>query len=263
MNNIIKFEVKNNLKVILICLIIEIALISMYTILYPSFAESIDEFTKLMMDLPDAMKLAFNVDPALFVQYDGFYVFTVSILSVVFGFVASIIAIKLFAIEKTKSISEYIYSKPISRKKLFVSKFLAGLFLIVLNVIIYSMLHIILVSLVLDSGSYNLDIILSVNLLMLTLSICIYALSIFISVFIKRAKVPAAYTFGIVMSLFVLNIIIEIIQKDVLKYISPFSIYDFNLAITKDADISLLVYCLVFTILLSIISCVKYNKEEV
>lgn len=184
-----------------------VALLWMYIAFFPSFKEQSANLEQLIKSYPESFLKAFNFDIKSFTTLEGFLsteqfslMWPLLVILAMVGFAGS-----AFAAEIEKGTIEIILSEPISRLKLYLSRYLAGFFILIIFVII-SIFSAIPLAKLYDINC-NVEGFFTLAVLGFLFGWAIYSLAIFFScVFSDKGKV--FFASGVILVLmYVLNII--------------------------------------------------------
>ena len=130
MLEIFKRTIKDRIFVISIYIIVASLLLIMYTAMFPSFSTQQDQWNQVVKTIPENMMKAFNLQDYSLSSYHSFiaseeYSITWPILLVI---LAISFAGGALSGEVEKGTIEILLSQPISRIKLYLSRFLSGVF---------------------------------------------------------------------------------------------------------------------------------------
>ncbi len=260
MNNI-KFEIRQNLRAMIITVLVVSVVLFMYVSLYESFLLAIDSFSKALESLPEAMKVAFGLDPSLLTSFSGYYSFTLSIISLVIGFFAVNTATKIYGFEKSNDLLEYVLVKPVSKFKLYANKYVAGLVTVLIFNVIYNIIFFIMT--IVFVNDYDLTLLIELNIYALLLSLSLFSIaSIFVNL-LKNIKQPVVINFAILMVFYSLNIVNGIVDEEALNLITPFSMFKYSDIISSGINVDSIIYLVVVLVISFLIGAIKYSKLEV
>jgi len=263
---IILRTIKDKQKSLIIYIIAGMLFMLMYVTLFPSMQQSFDELAKTMLkQMPEGFLKAFGVDVSTFGTFEGF------IASEYFSFIWPLVAILIgvsfagssLAGEIEKGTMEILLAQPISRIKLFFSKYLAGLFNILAYILI-TVLAIFPTAALLDISFKSENFIKLLGLGSL-FGLAVYSIAIFFSViFNEKGKAYFAAS-GVLLSMYVLNIISALKENlDKLKYISFFHYYNPSKLLVHGQIIDYSVYVFLGTaIVLLPISIFYFQKKDI
>ena len=221
MKNIIRRELKINLKTFITFLGVCLAFLLMINLMYPMLKENMVEFEKLLESFPDSFLAAFNMDDLGFGSIIEFYATEGYLyMNLLIGAYAVILGSSILLKEKSDKTSEYLLSKPISRKEIYLSKYLAGvIYVLAMNLIVY------LVNVVSSGLIDTLDIV-SLSLLSLAtflLTWLFYTIGFFISLFKKKPRKTLGIGLGILFGSYLVFILSLLSEK--IQFLENFSIF--------------------------------------
>ncbi len=205
-----------------------IAFIWMYVGLFPTFAQQAPEFEKLLETFPDGFMEAFGFEGGLFFDsVENFlatemfsFVWPIMIIAIGVGIAGSAIAGEI-----EKNTIETILAQPISRTKLFLAKYLSGLFNLIIFVFV-TIYSIIPLSILYDVN-YQTENYLTFALVALLFSWSIYCIGILISSLSSKKGLVSFISVGVIILMYVANIVSTLKDSlEDLKYISFFHYFD-------------------------------------
>lgn len=218
---------KDRRSIFLVYLLVNIGLLLMYISLFPSFKNQSAAMAQMIKSYPESFLKAFNFDIANFTTIEGFlsteqfsFMWPMLLILMTIGFAGT-----AFAGEIEQGTIELLLSQPISRLKLFLSRYLAGLasLAVFVAVSIFSAIPIIRIY----NIAYKGENFVTLAMLAFLFGLAIYSMGMFLSaVFSDKGKV-FFITGGILVLMYVLNIVSAIKESlGSLKYASFF--YYFN-----------------------------------
>jgi len=201
----------------------------LYVALFPTVQESATNVSQLVKNLPPGLNKAFGLDAKSFTTFEGFiagkhYSLVWPILLI--GLVASL-GSAFLAGEIEKGTIGILLSQPLSRAKIFLGKFMAGIFCIIIFVII-SVLSVFPLAKVYGIA-YQSENQLTLALVGFVFGLAILGLSMFFSaIFSEKGK--ATFTVvGILIVMYFVNIIALLKDNlDKLKYFSFFYYFNYS-----------------------------------
>ena len=105
-----------------------ILMMFMYVAMYPSIEEKSEEFNQLMENYPEGMMKAFNIETISFDKLENFL--SIENYSIIWPLMAMFMMVSLagYSISKEieKGTAEILLAKPISRLKIYFSRYLTG-----------------------------------------------------------------------------------------------------------------------------------------
>ena len=267
MKNIIWRSLQDKKFQILIISASALGFMEMYIALFPTLQKQASQMTKLLQQYPDSMLKAFNIDKAsLTFERVGQYLAMEQ-----FSFVWPILAIVLtigfanyaFAAEKERGTIELLLSQPISRTKLFLSKYAAGL----IGVLIFSLVTILAIFPLtkIHGVSVNTNGVLLLFGISFLFAWTIYGIAFLASVVFNERSKATFLVGGILILMYVLNIVANLKESfHLIKYFSIFYYYNPTQAIDKahllNGAIVVFVGIIVATFCLGLI---WFNKQDI
>ncbi len=224
--NIFIRELKANLKSLLIWCGAQFFIIFAGMVKYSGFSKSDVDINALFKDLPQGLKAVFGVGELDLTQIEGFY----SIFFLFFMLLAAIHAAMIGAViiskEERDHSADFLFSKPVSRRRIITAKLLAGLF----NILVFNLVT-------LFSSFYFISLYNDGDPLAGKVTILMAALLIFQLLFLfmgsalgailKTTRQATSLATGILLGTFFISIAIDMDNRlDFLKYITPFKYFE-------------------------------------
>jgi ABC-type transport system involved in multi-copper enzyme maturation permease subunit len=257
---------RDKFKSFLIFSLAATGLVEMYIVLYPAIKQQSASIDQMIKSFPPELFKVMNMDASTFsfstlesYLSTEYMSFLWPILAIIFTIsLASYIAIR----DIDKGTIETICSLPISRFKIFASRYITGVKMLaafsaisLLSVVPLAILHGI------DFKIMN-YVIAAVGSFMFIWAV--YALATFVSVMVSEKGKSTMITSAIMLSMFVMNVIANL--KDSLsglKYLSFFHYFDASVVLNKGilSDYMFIVFG-VFIILATILAAVRFNGRD-
>ena len=217
---ILKFEIKKQISSAVIWAMIIVGVFTGLMIaLYPVYYESKDEVLKIIEGFPPQFAAAFGLQLDSIFSFSGFYSFGFSYISLIGGIMASSISIASFSRESRNKCSEFLLTKPISRKSIFVQKLLSGLCLLIATNVIYMIVAMYI------GSSNDTDMFLAALSLFLT-QLVFFTFGIAYATFAKKVRSVSgmATVFGFVA--FILSALVNMLEEESLRFVTPLKYFD-------------------------------------
>lgn len=219
--------IKDRRTIFIVYILANIGLLWMYIALFPAFKDQSKAMADMLKAYPESFLKAFNFDIKSFNTIEGFlsteqfsFMWPLLVILMTVGFAGT-----AFAGEIEKGTIEILLSQPITRLKLFMSRYLAGFFSLIIFVLFSVFAAVPIIS------AYNIDFkmenFLTMAILAFIFGLAIYSIGMFLSaVFSDKGKVYFI-TGGLLVLMYVLNIVSALKDNlSDLKYASFF--YYFN-----------------------------------
>lgn len=225
--NIVKRELKSNLKSMIIWSISLILLISLWMVKFQSIAGN-TQINELLNSMPQKMLAAFGMDKTNILSLGGFISALSLYLYLILGIHAVLLGSNIIAKEERDKTAEYLFTLPISRKKVVEGKLISTIInLSILNLITLSSILISIKKYKKDEGFYKFMLLLFLSLFIVQL--IFLSIGMLISSINKRYKKSSNISVSILMITFILASLINMVDSvDFLKYITPFKYFDAN-----------------------------------
>lgn len=225
--NIVKRELKSNLKPMIIWSISLILLISLWMVKFQSIAGN-TQINELLNSMPQKMLAAFGMDKTNILSLGGFISALSLYLYLILGIHAVLLGSNIIAKEERDKTAEYLFTLPISRKKVVEGKLISTIInLSILNLITLSSILISIKKYKKDEGFYKFILLLFLSLFIVQLIFS--SIGMLISSINKRYKKSSNISVSILMITFILASLINMVDSvDFLKYITPFKYFDAN-----------------------------------
>lgn len=224
--NIYLFELKAQIRTFVIWTAILIGLLTaLMAGMYPIFYDTMDEVVALLKGFPPQFAAAFGIHMENLFSFGGFFSFTFSYLALVAAIMTAVLAVSTFAREKRSKCTDFLLTKPLTREKIFLAKFLA-----ILTVIAAANLLVLGASAVIYlAGGQEADllgrILLAVCGLFFTQLVFLAMGTLFaISAKKVRSVSGAATAFG--FTGFILSALHGILEKEAMRFIAPLKYFD-------------------------------------
>lgn len=246
--------------VIWICSLV--ALLVFLLSIFPSVATEGEEFNKLILSYPEAVRKAFGLimDLTTFLGYYS-YIFQFVLL---FGAIQAMnLGTSIISKEVRQKTADFLLTKPVQRSEIVTSKLLAVLTSLVLTNIVYTTMAAVVGNMV-KVQDFNMKIFLLISLALFFTQLIFMALGVLISVAAAKIRSVIAVSVGTVFGFFIVNMFSSIIGDDALRYITPFRYFD-TAYIMKNSgyEVEFLVIGLIFVVLAIAASYLIYIKKDI
>ncbi|MBU0731957.1 ABC transporter permease [Patescibacteria group bacterium] len=251
-------------SIIVYCLAI-LGFMWMFVALYPSIQEEGANFTELFQSYPEEFLKAFNMQEMSFATLENFL--TLENFSIMWPIIMLFLVVayagNALACEIEKGTAEILLAKPISRTSIFLARYLAGIFIILVfcAVSVYGVIPLAEIS----NVEYNWAGYTPMFVLCLLFAWAVFSLAFMVSAMTsEKSKVYMVMGGGLVL-MYVLNVIVNFKENlENIKYASFFYYYDYNNAmISHNYDmISIMVFASVAAIA-TVIGLYWFNKRDI
>lgn len=262
--SIFKKDLKNNLKSSFIWIIAASFMGFLQVSVYESMIlTSTEQWNKMMASMPKAMVDAFQITNSTFDNILNYYAMEgylyVALLLSVF---AAMLGAKLINKEESDKTTEFLLSKPISRKRYITEKLLTlFIFIFFANIITSSIIY--AGMLIGSPNSFSLSKYILYSLGIFSISLSFGLISFSIGSVLKRVKGLSGMALGIVFLSFFLGILSNISNTFTnLKYLSLFKYMDANRLLEKGLEMPSIIIFSLIMICSIIISYTIFTKKD-
>jgi ABC-2 type transport system permease protein len=253
------------LFLLIMCVVVVITL-WMYTALFPAFSAQSGEFDKLLSQFPKEMWEIFGMESTDFAISTLEQFFSVEMFSLLWPIMSIILfvsfGIGMIASEIDKGTIEILLSLPVSRARIFLAKYIAGVIMIVVFCL-FSVLSIIPLA-VAYNIPYQIDVYFKVLAIALLYSIAGFSLTMLLSTLFEKGKASFIAS-GIYVAMYIINVISTLKDSlDNLKYFTFFHYLDIPsvLRSNKIEPLSIIVFVGVI-IVSTVIAVIHFEKRDI
>lgn len=261
--NIFIHELKYYGKSTLIWIAAISAFIIIFMSIYPAFSNDVENARKLFEGFPEAVRKAIGLMLDNFFTLLGFFSYIFMYVSLCGAIQAMYLGVSVLSKEVRDKTADFLMTKPVSRKRIMTSKLLAVLFwLIVTNTVCILVSEIMLE--INNTAGYNAKAFFMVLATLFFIQLVFAALGVLVSMAIPAVKSVVPVSLGTVFGFFILNMFDSIIDKEIIRYLTPFKFFDLNYIQQKGSyETRFLVEAAIFLIAAVAVSYVVYEKRSI
>jgi ABC-2 type transport system permease protein len=221
-----------------------------------------DEMMQLINSMPSFLKAMWGVSSLDLTKATGYFGLLFSYLALMGGVYASMLGSSIIYKEERDKTVEFLMVKPVSRRKIVLSKMLAAL----TNIIIFNLATFITSFFVLkgftDEPIFKIIILSMISMLFIQLIFLVIGSGT--ALIMKKPKRAGMITLFILIGAFFLSLIIDMSDKlEILKVLTPFKYFDAKeFFMSKQLSISFIVFTLIISTILMIKSYKQYEKRD-
>jgi ABC-2 type transport system permease protein len=203
-----------------------VSFLLLYILIYPSFQSETAKFNELLEAYPKALLQAFNIDKLQLSTFEGYI--SVEHFSFVWPLMAIFLSMSFagvaFAGEVEKGTMAFLLSQPISRARIFISKYLSAIIALICFVTLSVIAVIPLASI--QNISVSSANIINTAIISLGFAWAIYALAVMVSSITSERSKSYFAIGGLLLLMYVANVVSGLVSGlDWLKYSSFFHYY--------------------------------------
>ena len=258
----LKRELKINLKSFIIWTSILVSILLTAFLVYPAMAAQTETLDELLKTFPEELLKAFSMDLISISSVSGWFATEgYMMVTLIGGSYVALLGGSILLKEESDKTIEYLYSKPISRNKIVLSRVLTGvIYIFSLNLIISLFT---LVSFYL-SDDLNVKLWFVMSVAPLFLHYLFFFLSLLFSTYFKKIKAMTGISLGLVLGTYFVHILTLMSDKlSFLKYVTPHEYFSSRyLIINEKLHYGYLLLTLILIIVSLSLTFYNYNKKE-
>jgi ABC-2 type transport system permease protein len=264
--NLFLKEMRRNSVTLIVWTIIITVLIVLTMSVYRTFMDNQSKIVAMLSIIPKGalqFKGISNYNDLLSVL--GFYSVNNIIYMMVLGSIyAIVLSSNILLKEEYNKTAEYLFTRPLTRSEIFISKLAVLLINVFLLNFITALAGFICIEIV-RQGPFIIGAYLILSMYTLLLNLLFASIGVFISTLIKRAKPITTFSIGLVLILYFIYTVSKITESaSKIGYLSPFRFANVN-AISPDYTLDLwrLVYFIGLSLLLTTLSYRIYKRKDI
>lgn len=241
-----------------------VALLWMYVAMFPFFQELGKDLITFWESI-EGLNEVFSISGEMFDSIENFLAMEQYsiMLPMLLIFLMLGIASKGLSGDIEFGTAEIMLSRPVSRLKLFFSRYLAGIIALVLFVAFTSLMIVPLGEM--HNLEYNVDKFISISILLFLFGWAVFSLAMMVSAIASENSKVSMIVGGGLVGMYILQIVASTNEKyDFVQYFSFFYYFDHNAAILQNtiANSNIIVFCVV-AIVATVVGAWWYNKRDV
>lgn len=262
--NIFKFELKSALKNSIIWLVVLLGLNLIFMkVMYPLYIDGAKDIEKVLANFPPEFTEAFGLNIKEIFQYGGFYSFCSNYILLCGAIMAVYLGVYTFAREKKAKTMDFLFTKPISREKIFISKLLANVCILIITNIVFIISAYFIYKSSGDTTTTVEKTLLATSGLFFT-QLVFLSLGIIFAIFTKKIRSVAGVAMAIGFIGFIITAVVNIIGEEILNYIAPMKYFAPNYAFSNGFFEIKYVITAIVVIFISIgTSFFKYKNSDI
>lgn len=223
--NIVKRELKANLKSMFFWSLSIIFLVFIWMIEYGSFANN-PKMDQMLKSMPQGMLEALGMGNIILSSLSGFISAIGLYLYLLLGIHGVLLGSSIISKEERDRTAEYLFTLPISRRKVIASKLISAVInILILNIITLTTIILTSMQYEKDQGFYKFIFLLIITIFIVQL--IFLSIGMLIASINKKYKKSANISLTILMVTFLISSLINMVDTlDFLKYITPFKYFD-------------------------------------
>lgn len=225
--NIFRYEFKGYIRSIVLWSVGIFAIMIMFMAFYPSFGKDAALMDKMLESYPEELLAAFGMNGGLSLSTVlGFLVFAFVFVQLCLAIQSSIYGFSFLSVEERELTADFLMTKPVSRKTIIISKFIAVLTSLIITNVITWVATFVSIELFKDGMEYD-----SGKVVLLLASIIIFqmfflSIGMIVSLLVKKVRNVLSYSMALAFGLYILNALRGIIGGELLGIFTPYYHFD-------------------------------------
>lgn len=262
MINVLRQELRLSRGSVLVGVLALSLIAALYLSIYPTFHQDANDFMHFVQRIPEAARKGINMQVTSILSFLGFYAFTFTMIGLAAAIYASQLGLAIFSREDMCGTMDFLLTKPHRRASIFIQKYLAGLFGLIISSAAFTLIVYVLARLV-DAAEYDMGYFLMMNLALFAAQLWIYHFAA-ATTQVVRIKSVIGTSIGISFSFFAIGVIGAIIGEEKLRYLSPLKFFDVGkLAADGSWDMNFVIYAAITAIILLVTAFMIYVRKDI
>lgn len=240
-----------------------VAMIAMYFSIYPAFSKDADTLKNLFNNLPAAAHHIMGIGDMKLFSFLGFVGNIFPFITLIGAIQAATLGLGLLSKEKALKMSDFLLTKPKTRRSIFWQKALAGATTLIITevIVIASAFGI---AFAVNAGDFSKHDFLMFWGAFVLIQFWFYSLGLLVSQVVKKIKATAPLGLGMSFGFFLLAIFALIIGDDSVRWLTPFRFIDYKKIVTDGAyDMGHLLFGIGLIVVFSTVCYFIYTRKDV
>ena len=262
--NILLQELKMTYRTLIAYTISMIAIFCFFLVFFESFSKDTAVLEKLLSNFPKEFKAALGLSDVNMSELIGYLSFLFNYLVLIGSIFSLKLSISALSEEIRTKTADFLFSKPVTRTQLFISKLLAVICNITIqNLIIFPAFYLI-IFIFLPDQDLNFKIFTLMCLSIFLVQLFFIGIGFIVAVSFKKIRSVMPMTLGIVFLYFILEFINQSISDKKLALLTPFAYFKGSDIIKLSAFQGKYIACVLLVFILgSLISLFIYHKKDI
>ena len=230
---------------------------------FPMMTDSGVDMTEFMDAMPKSLMVLFgmnDLDVTSTMGYHGILMYYVILAGIIY---AAMLGVRILSKEELLKTSEFLLTKPRSRKSILMSKILAGTTMILIFVLTVYLTSIISLELFGEPVPYHSELFKEIFSLLL-LMLLFYTFGIMTAALLSKPNISSNVTLSVVFITFLLAIFYDLLDSPIiLRVITPFRYFPLVEMVEKNTlSVVYILITLLLTIIMGLVSFISYDRRD-
>lgn len=214
-----------------------IAVNLLFISIYPAFSHDVEASKQLLVNLPPQVRTMFGLSFETFSNFLGFYAYTFTYVGLAGAVQAMSLGLVMLSRETRAKTTDFLLTKPITRRRIFLSKLASALVVLVItNLIVDSAT--VAFAFMFGAGNFSGTVFALLCAAFFLVQLVFLGIGILVSQLLRRVKSVIAVSLTVVFGFFAIGLLQGLSNDSLLRYLTPFKYFD-HLAIAAQRSIEM------------------------
>ena len=263
--NIFKFELKRYSSSIIVWSLGIVGFTFLFLVFFPTFSENSALMDKILSNYPPELLKAFGMTNEIPLStVNGYVALLFPYIQICFAVQSALYGFGMLSLEERNLTADFLISKPVSRDKIFITKFFALLSSLLLTILIFVGSFYGMLILFSNGSDYQFSDFKLMLVSMIFFQLFIFAISVLISQFIHKVKSPISLAMGISFGFYILSAFQALLGSDIFRFVTPFYYFNPTQLIKNQAfDVPYLWISIIVTVLSLVGTFFVYQNKDI
>ncbi len=230
--NIFSQEFRARLSSVLIWAISTVAMILVYLVMYPLFADQAETMNRAFQQFPPEFRAAFGLGEIDFSTVMGFFTFVYLFIQLLLAIQASNYGFGMLSVEERELTADFLMSKPVSRSHIFISKLLAVLCGLAITQALVWAASFGFIEAFREGHPYDPALLARLLGGLVPFQLFFFALGMLVSLLVRRIRNVTPYGLGLGFGMYLLGAFSDLLGEAKLEYLTAFKHFNPEYAVT-------------------------------
>lgn len=259
--NIFRFEFRQALRQTWIWIAAMVFTFAVFLAMYSAVSNDVEGFKSILQAYPESIQQMLGINLDAIGSVLGYYAMTFSFLALVGCIQSATYGFMILSWEQREKTGDFLFSKPVSRSRIFWAKTAAMLVNVVLSALLVSLIN---YGIFCGGGLQGVDFTAyaEMQLILLILMVLFFALGLLLSLVLGKIKRPSTYGLSLAFALYIYSAFFGA-DSTIKRVFAPFKYFDlFKVIDQHTLELSWLMLSAAFILCLLGGSYVIYTRQE-
>lgn len=199
----------------------------LYMVFFPTMMADNTGYEEMMSQFPEEFLAFFNMDPNVsFTSILGYYGLTMSFVLIPLGIQAAYLGFSVLSIEEREFTADFLMTKPVSRKSIYMNKVLASITgLLITNITVW-IVSIICVNIFNGGQTVEMQYVYKILSSLIFMQLFFLSVGLVISVSLRRVSSVISYSMGLGFGLFFVSSFGDMLSNKPLQILGVYGYFD-------------------------------------